>query len=1609
VGRQNAQVAQAEQAVSQPDELDLEQAAALHKTIPPAVAPEMAAPVSGGGSLGAQPEVPDELTLEQAVQMQSRGDGVVESGNIDLNARAVVKNPDGSFSTEQSFSVNMDGKEVLLPRVSPTGRVMSQEEAVQEYLRTGKHLGKFESPDAANSYADHLHKRQGQSYDPETGRPLTPGSPLYDVRQDPKYQYIAPTDASIQAPEVPVVVKQQGPSWVDKYPMLKMLQENPSALLGASWMNPQSLLDPTSVLSAGAGMAEVAVAGMFDLVVPGLLAADAAGATLAVGATDLYESLFQGYQSQGGVDLVDTFNKEFAEKMHKFSTAVPYAPETPTGQAIYDTIGQLFTEAVHAAGDLSYKVSGEPLAGAAAQTTAALVALALGTKMGKFGERTKPAAPAAPGEIVQPPVQKLDAALMTEDWRYTMNALDASGIGRISLERARTPAETAAALLNHKLGLTPEQGVQYTTREKFLMLLEQVDQGKEMTQSYKADLADVFDVQVEALTKIWETIPEVSTPSKLERINAGSIEAPTRPESPRAAPFRYRRITAPDAWSLELEQPVATALRPLGEIFREQAGALFVDRDTVIGADLGAPSDLTGIVKVFRGLVGSGQIKPGDWVTNDFKIAADYAKQRAGGALAPGEITQGGGSIVELDVPAGDLVKVHPGGYLYAPAGTDLSSVIRYVASDGTKVTFGDMLQQGINPEMNVHISERNQRMGGPGKKQGGALGPRQPIADNSKLAKIEALYDLSQAALRDSEKATAAKVARSFKNQVFDHSGELKASLLDENSVAGQTAINKYNVINGASARAQQRYKGFVANVYGGLARQDVRHLDILIDSRRKIQLDDYKGEGSTKRAGGLTGSDYRDALLALRDKVGQEKFDALQDRANKYFGVYKMLLAEQLEAGMISEASFNKLVRFEYSPTQYLEIVDPPPLDTTPGGAPVTVRESGIERWRGGADLVNNMNSRELLAEHIGRMERRMAKNTANQALAAFAKDTPGNGIVKQATVVRDGKGEITEVRNPERWQQISYFEGGKRQVLLMEPQMAAQWSASPYEMGALTANMFRIASGQALLKPLATTYNPSFVIAGVPMDLAHTWLSSGAYSTLLPKAMLEMGLDIAAVLPDAIKKGERFQAYVNEGGGFNFLTHQGKDFLQTRKGMHEVMDPKWGGVKQALSYVNETAEIAVRLAHRERLLKEGMSPEDATAAARDRLDYSQGGPMIKAADTIVPYLNVAVQAYYKVARQAKADPVQFAAKVGQVYLATQAVNLMNAVQNPETWKQVPANDKVNNIIITTPHFVLDPNGNKRYMYFKIRTDAVLAPVLATGAAATDAFVSQGKAPPSDLLRKTMSTFPGAMPPTLAAWASYTSNHDFWADKQIWSGANVSPGMEYTSLGRGEPTPEVLKWLGTAGISPDRLGVAMRNLVPNNDYLQLAGGAWKAIMQDTDDFTKAMSTEQMLSRQPGIRRVMSLTHPAVAELEGLVANEQQVNDQHKKESDALSDMAFKVRQGTLSEDAVKAWLKNQAPERQAELMQSYQVTQQLDKVYRKGSVPEGMPSKSWWTRSARMPAEARAAAFVERYSDADAETRQRLNKLAVQLPGYAGEEFQKWRFRYMKEKGLH
>lgn len=105
--------------------------------------------------------------------------GQYGAGNIDLYDRPQYRNANGSISTVDSMSYNIDGQEVLLPTVwnrnGTPYHSSNDEEILQRYRDTGEYLGKFSTVEEANDYAEKLHMEQQERY-PSSSLPAERGS-----------------------------------------------------------------------------------------------------------------------------------------------------------------------------------------------------------------------------------------------------------------------------------------------------------------------------------------------------------------------------------------------------------------------------------------------------------------------------------------------------------------------------------------------------------------------------------------------------------------------------------------------------------------------------------------------------------------------------------------------------------------------------------------------------------------------------------------------------------------------------------------------------------------------------------------------------------------------------------------------------------------------------------------------------------------------------------------------------------------------------------------------------------------------------------------------------------------------------------------------------------------------------------------------------------------------------------------------------------------------------------------------------------------------------------------------------------------------------------------
>lgn len=106
------------------------------------------------------------MPMASHIQSPPGAPGLLFEGTLDPRTQKPAINPDGSISTVRTIGIDVDGWEVLIPTISPDGKFLTDDEAIEQYKRTGRHLGVFDSQRNADRYAQVLHEAEAQRIGP---------------------------------------------------------------------------------------------------------------------------------------------------------------------------------------------------------------------------------------------------------------------------------------------------------------------------------------------------------------------------------------------------------------------------------------------------------------------------------------------------------------------------------------------------------------------------------------------------------------------------------------------------------------------------------------------------------------------------------------------------------------------------------------------------------------------------------------------------------------------------------------------------------------------------------------------------------------------------------------------------------------------------------------------------------------------------------------------------------------------------------------------------------------------------------------------------------------------------------------------------------------------------------------------------------------------------------------------------------------------------------------------------------------------------------------------------------------------------------------------------
>jgi hypothetical protein len=907
---------------------------------------------------------------------------------------------------------------------------------------------------------------------------------------------------------------------------------------------------------------------------------------------------------------------------------------------------------------------------------------------------------------------------------------------------------------------------------------------------------------------------------------------------------------------------------------------------------------------------------------------------------------------------------------------------------------------------------------------------PAEKVEREPGKTKVDELYDKQNAYKREelSIKRRSKKAREAFVRGFVDVSGNIKKLLASMGNDGKRVAMMR-DLIAGASSKSLDDFSIARREIFSGLDKQQKEMFDKYIFALRHIEIRNIKGEKFTL-PDNATEQEFQDFI----DSVPEHSREAMIDRSIKWSNAMKYVLNLQLQEGLITDEQFksmNSKGKY-YSPRQVLQYTDPLVSGTDRQGRTISVPDSGLKKLsEDGSDKLVEMDSELLLQQVLARTWTRIFRNRANLAMLELARTNPENGLVREAAIV-DSTKNVFEIVNKETGavltdeayeskreaeeiikgdediyevvkvkigkpifegpkdgteQRISVVEKGRRVDMIMPKDMAQEWVKSDPILSASASWWISWLSGNKILKAMATGLNPEFAITNIPRDIMHIYLTTDEYNSFLPVALFQMGVDIKAVANDAELKKGLYKIYIENGGGTEFLSHQGR--FRTRGALTKTQGAM-SALEDIMGYMGERSEILTRLALMRRAMRNGKSEQEATWIARNYLDFSQGGSVAKAFDTMIPFLNASIQGTRGILRAAKQRKGQFAWKVTNI--GTLAISLFLANLNnrdKETGKSilddVPAGEQERNWIITTPLWFKDKDGTKRYYYLKIPKDQGQR-VMATGFEAM-AKKHLGMEVDTDIVVDSILEFfpvlpSETLPPTIDAMLGYMVNKDFWRREDIWKGADVEPQAEFNKY-----TPQSYVSIGEkTGLSPERMEYVVKQYTTSgNIWTSIVGYGAKQIFDELDEADMKKVTEELFLRKPGVRRFLKSTKPEIEQMKRAKEAKREANTQRKIINDAFDKLTERYFNKQTKLNEIREFIKRQPASETSRLQKRFRVQNRLKDV----------PNRQYWISLSSLPPQYRAVNYFNDWIQLDAAGRQAMDLMSLRVPGFRSESF--------------
>jgi hypothetical protein len=566
----------------------------------------------------------------------------------------------------------------------------------------------------------------------------------------------------------------------------------------------------------------------------------------------------------------------------------------------------------------------------------------------------------------------------------------------------------------------------------------------------------------------------------------------------------------------------------------------------------------------------------------------------------------------------------------------------------------------------------------------------------------IDDIFAASDQEIKDKLRKKSIKgFFRSLIKTTFDRQTDIKRALSGIKNKRAKLAMAKLVTKSGATGLASFRFNKVSKEIYGGLKESQIKVLDKIIYARRIISINENRakrGLNPYRGMGGYSEVNAQADLDRIEQEMGSVKFDDLNNRAKKYFDVFKDNLKKLKESGRINQETYDNLSDIEYSPIATIKYIISDNVDIDDmerEAARLGISKQDIKSLTDSNENGIITDSRFLLAMNISAVESRAFENgmlndvvEAMKTATAIEKDALSEYVIFDNPIIgkfKDGrpKRKYDDQPLPSGFRKVHYFKDGVDMYMVVRDDIARQ--LLDVKNSKIVANIEETAKNVPLigtvlkhlvltpgrvLRFMATGGNPLFIFGNVAVDWVNASFNTSVYSGFKPLAMAQSGFGFVknflkkAVTSDTLNKS--YNEFAEHGGLMDFLSNEGMRSLNDLKPGFKIFTPvhklmmMYGTV---MSYIGETSEVAMRLAVYDKvksnLISEfkkenGIDPTteqldnmmwEAAREARELIDFNQGGSWAKEVDVVMPYLNASLQGFRKPIEYAKNNPLGFA----------------------------------------------------------------------------------------------------------------------------------------------------------------------------------------------------------------------------------------------------------------------------------------------------------------------------------------------------------------------------